>query len=507
MTSKSPAKVLPFPVRQWAASKMSAVSPDWPIYQRPIDQDLRAGLAIIRARARELAQNSDHAKGFLRIVRNNLVGKPGYVLQHRAQLRGGRPDERTRAQIEDLWAQWGERGACEVSGKYHWRGLQRYVAETVARDGEALLRIVYDGPQNFLLQAIDPEALDITLNGTVNGRQVRMGVELDDWRRPVAYHLHGEAPINSGSYRVGSDRYRVPAEEMIHVYLPEWSWQTRGVSWLAVAAGRLDMIRGTEDAEVTASRASAAKFAAYEAREWAPPPEPLHAGLVGADGKPLSNDPGAFSQDIAPGSMEVVPYGYELKMLDPQHPNSEMPDFLKWALRSVSTGMGVSYNTLGNDAEGVNYTSLRFFLGVERDHWMELQDWFEADLVNEVYKRWIEVQRLNERITLRPNRADDREIYRVYWQPRRWEGPDPAKQAQADETELSIGSATLTEILARKGRDFEDVVGERVRELARIKALAEQAGLTLDQIMPYLAKLVAPPAAKKPQEETDAEDD
>jgi lambda family phage portal protein len=263
------------------------------------------------------------------------------------------------------------------------------------------------------------------------------------------------------------------------------------------------MIRGTEDAEVTASRASAAKFAAYEAREWAPPPEPVQSGLVGADGQPLSSDPGQFAQDIAPGSMEVVPYGYELKMLDPQHPNGEMPDFLKWALRSVSTGMGVSYNTLGNDAEGVNYTSLRFFLGVERDHWMEIQDWFEADLIQEVYRRWAEVQLLYGNLSARPNRGDAREIYRVHWQARRWEGPDPAKQAIADQTELSIGTATLTEILARKGRDFDDVIGERVREMARIKSMAESAGLTLEQIMPFLAKLAGPGEAKQSEDMPD----
>jgi len=506
---------MPAPVRpmgrQWSAAKSSGLTADWPIYQRPVDQDIRAGLESIRARARELCQNSDHARGFLRIVRNNLVGAPGFILQSRAATPRGKPDQKLRTAIESHWQDWERRGVCEVSGKFSWRQLQRHVAETVARDGEAFVRMMYGwggekDPHQFAVQIIDPEAVDIQLND--DRRRIRMGVEYDDFRKPVAYWLRGEPPIQGGSYRTG-ELYRVPALEMLHIYLPEWAWQSRGIPWLATPAGRLHMIQGTEDAEVTASRASAAKFAAYHAHEWAPPPEPAKAGLVDSLGNPISTDPGAFSQDVAPGTMEVVPYGYELTMLDPQHPNAAMPDFLKWGLRSVATGMGVSYNTLGNDAEGVNYTSLRFFLGVERDNWMELQDWLCDELCEPIRRAWTEAQLLAGRIVTRPNGAA--EAHRVRWQGRRWEGPDPAKQASADETELRIGTTTLTEICARKGRDFDDLVAERMGEISAIADAAKAAGLTLDQVALFLSGLPKPPTAEpakaKPKAATSDDDE
>lgn len=480
------AKVVPLhSTRQWDSAKLSDIEGGWNVYSRPTDVDIRYGLSLIRARARELAQNSDHAKGFLRIVRNNIVGAPGFVLQSRAMRANGKPDTATRQQVEAEWREWGKRGNCEVSGKFSWRSLQRHVIETVARDGEAFIRVLpfWSNQWAFSLQVIDPEAVDITFDGEYQGREIRMGVELDEYRAPVAYWINAEPRLSRSSYRNG-DRYRVPASEMIHVYLPEFCWQTRGVSWLAVGANRLHMIKGTEDAEVTASRASAAKFAAYEAQEWAPPPEQQTPNILGPDGKPISTDPGAFAQDVAPGSMEVVPWGYSLKMLDPQHPNSAMPDFLKWALRSWSTGAGVSYNTVGNDAEGVNYTSLRFFLGVERDNWMEAQDWFEDELPQIVFDKWMSNQISMGTLSPRGMRTD--QLRAVKWQPRRWEGPDPAKQANADETELRIGTTTLTEIASRKGRDFEDMVAQRVQEIATIKAAAEAAGLQLSDVLPTM---------------------
>lgn len=488
--SPKPANVVHLPTaagRQWKSAKVNNLTADWNTYTRPIDQDIRHGLSTIRARARDLAQNSDHAKGFLRIVRNNVVGAPGFVLQSRAALANGEPDTRVRTDVEREWKEWGKRGNCEITGKFTWAGLQRHVIETVARDGESFIRILrpYQNRWGMTLQVIDPETVDIQFNGEHGGNEVRMGVELDVDRRPVAYHLLAEPSINQSSYRATSGRFRVPAEEMLHVYLPEFSWQTRGVPWMAVSAQRLHMITGTEDAEVTATRASAAKFAIYEAEEWAPAPEKNKEGLVDSNGNPLTTDPGQFAQDVAPGLMEVAPYGYKLNMVDPAHPNAAMPDFLKWGLRSVATGMGVSYNTIGNDAEGVNYTSLRFFLGVERDNWMEVQDWFESEFPEPVRSIWtadqIRYGNLNGR------RGRDSELDNVYWQPRRWEGPDPAKQSTADRKDLEIGATTLTDILARKGRDFDDVLAQRISELKRAKDAAESVGMTLQDVMPYLA--------------------
>lgn len=502
-TKPEAAKVVPFPrraARQWDAAKVNPLTVDWPTYNRPADLDIRYGLGTIRARCRELAQNSDHAKGILRIARNNIVGETGFLLQSRARRANGAPDKQMRARVEDEWAEWGKRGNCEVSGKFSWRELQRHVVEGLWRDGEAFVRILRRWPYNrwgFALQVIDPEVVDTDYNGEYQGREVRMGVELDEFRRPVAYHLYGEPPLTTGAYRWGGKRERVPAGEMLHIYRAEFCWQTRGVPWYAVASGRMHMLQATEDAEVTASRASAAKFTSYEAQEWAPPPVlPTETGqIVDASGNPVSSgDPGQFQQDVAPGSMEVVPYGYRLIDHDPQHPNANMPDFLKWGLRSIGTGTGVNYHTLGNDADGVNYTSLRFFLGIERDNWREQQDWFKDEFPDPVRQAWTEEQIDLRNLVPRPGR--DAELHRVHWQARRWEGPDPAKQASADKQDLEIGATTLTEIHARKGRDLDDVIMERVDELKRIREAAHAADLPFELLVPYLtakANAAAPP--------------
>ena len=121
---------------------------------------------------------------------------------------------------------------------------------------------------------------------------------------------------------------------------------------------------------------------------------------------------------------------------------------------------------------------------------MELQDWFQDEFPEPVRRIWTVAAVENERLPIPPT-GDYSKWQQVYWQPRRWEGPDPAKQAQADESELRIGSATLTEILSRKGKDFDDHLQERIQELARVRDAAEAAGLTLAEVLPYLEKTAA----------------
>jgi len=91
--------------------------------------------------------------------------------------------------------------------------------------------------------------------------------------------------------------------------------------------------------------------------------------------------------------------------------------------------------------------------------------------------------------TLTPRPGREHQVHNIRWQPRRWEGPDPAKQASADKQELEIGTTTLSQIYARKGVDFEDAIKQRVAELGKIKAAAESAGLTLAEVLPHLSGL------------------
>lgn len=442
----------------------------------PADADIRSALRAVRARSREAAQNDDHMRLFLRMVESNVIGWTGVTVQAKPALLGGKPDKSATQTIEALWADQCARGNWDVSGQHSRHGFSRIGVRTVAQDGEVLIRVheyAPDAPTGFAVELLDAEALDVDHNEVLpNGNLIRMGVEMTPRRRPVAYWLHAEPPQSGwGSYR-GSERVRIPAAEILHVYLPEWVWQSRGVPWAVTALRRMKMLGGYEEAAITAARAAAVKSAAYVQQEWAAP---------GAS--PAGQGEGQMSQDLSPGAIEVVPYGWDLKPLDWSWPNTEHGDFCKEALRGIAGGLGVGYNALANDLEGVNYSSLRQGALTERDLWMSLQDWWIEWVERPIYQRWMAFALRHGALRKRNGDAYERErwagLSTASFQARRWPWVDPVKDIDAAAKAVALGTRSVSDVIRESGRDPEEVWTELATDLERLKAL----GLTLTDIL------------------------
>jgi len=454
--------------RAWEAAKQTrlytvSTSP------RPIDTDLRAGLRALVSRARHEAQNNDYVRQFLRLARTNIVGHQGIVLQARSIGRGGTPDEPANAAIERAWQDWGRHGVPEVTGVHSWRSLQRLFVDQLMRDGEVLVahRRNWDGnPYRYALQLIDPLALDPDLNRDLgNGRVIRMGVELDDLRRPVAYHLLAGSSVAEAYVWMGRRYERISASEMLHRFLPEWVWQTRGVPPMSASLQRLNMLSGYQDAELTAARAGAAKMGFYVSPDGAGPQVDATVDAAGH---------GDFIEEAEPGTFGVLPEGYDFRPWDPQHPNTAYGDFVKDMLRGLAGGLGVSYNSLANDLEGVNFSSLRQGAIEERAVWMLLQDCLIDAVLEPIYRAWLTSALLAGAITVsgKPLKPELEEKYRrVSWQPRRWPWVDPLKEAQANELAIKLRAKSISEVIRDQGRDPEDVWQEIARERQRLAQL------------------------------------
>ena len=371
-------------VRSFQGAQVSNLTAGWTTTPKPIDVDIRNGLRKLRARARHEAQNNDYVRRFLTLCKTNVIGANGIQLQARSIGSDGKLDKPANDAIELAWSDWGKKQTCEVTGRFSWRALQRLCVSALMTDGEVLLRRVrgHTNKYRYALQVLDTELLPVDYNGEYKGNIIRMGVELDAWRKPVAYHLLTTAST-ADHYSHGGNMYqRIPSADIIHEFLPEWVWQTRGIPACASGLLRLNMLVGYEDAELVASRASASKFGVYE-RTGEDVPTTNGVGSTGQDGA------GNFIQDVEPGTMEVIPDGYRLNYIDPQHPNAVYSSFIKTTLRGIASGLGVSYNSLANDLEGVNYSSLRAGALEDRDVWMALQDWFIEYICEPVFNEWL----------------------------------------------------------------------------------------------------------------------
>lgn len=449
--------------RGFAAARIDRLTSSFRPSYTSVDQEIFRDLAVLRGRSRELANNDPYVKKFLQLCKANVVGPTGIALQSQAKDTNGKLDKGATRQIEDAFARWSKRGVCDVTGKLSWTDVQELVIETVARDGECLVRQVrnYNGNVfRFALQILEADQLEVTYNEDLgNGSYVRMGIEFNVWGRPVAYHILTKHPGDMTLYAPSkAKRERLPADEIIHVYDPLRPGQSRGIPWLHAAILRLNMLGGYEEAELVAARTGASKMGFFV-------PNPEGAGEYQGEKDEMGN----LIMEAEPGSFEVLPTGMDFKQWDPDHPSGNFGPFVKAALRGISSGIGVSYNGLANDLEGVNFSSIRSGVLEERDQWMMVQRWFIETLCEPVFEGWLDMAMLTKQVNLPFSKFE--KFKEASWQGRRWQWVDPEKDMQANLLALQMGTKTVEDVIRETGRDPETVLEAVAKSLERLAAL------------------------------------
>jgi len=476
-------------VRQWAGSAfrrtvVQAVSfsgarvgrlvADWvfaPLVSA--DQELRGDHTMLRRRARELSRNTWYGKRFLDMLEENVVGPHGIRMQARCTLGDGRsPDTESNRRIEAAWARWSEPENCSVDGRLSWEEIQALAIRTLAQDGECLVRMVEgfgDNPFGFALQVLDVDQIDSDLNRTPTDgvNEIRMGVEVNGWGRPVAYHVFPRHPYDYQQPRGSRRPERIPASEIAHIYLMDRVGRSRGVTWFASILEDGHMLRGLQQAELVASRMAAVKAGVLQRRQDAaaiPDPRIVNQGKDPADD---------FKLELSPGIYPVIPANLELKEVDPTHPNDAFEGFNRIILRSISSGLRAAYAGLSGDLTQVSFSSIRDGTIRERDVYRLLQWFLVRHLHRKVRSRWMLWALTTGELRLASRDPEDWAEHQ--WQPRGWDWVDPLKDILAAKEEIALGVNSRTRIAAERGRDIEEVL----REIAAEQKLARELGVDL----------------------------
>lgn len=455
------------------AGRMGRLWQDWIL--RPIesvDKEVLRDLRRARRASRELVATWGPAARWDRLAEENIVGHQGVRLRvtlTKTNADGKRvPDLERNRRIEAAFARWCRPAQCDVAGRWSFQTHERVFVKTWARDGEALLRIVegFDNDFGFAVQALDPDQLDDRLHdpGGPDRNEVRAGVEIDRWGRPVAYHLYVAHP--NDLFRMQT-RERIPAEQILHWFEPTRAGQTRGLPRLLAAMIAAKYTAGYEEAEVTAARSNAIRMGFYK-RD----PTAATTTLDPRDGTDASDD--RIFWEGEPGQFGLLPVGWDVTSWAPTHPSSQYPAFVKAMLRSIASGLAVSYNTLANDLEGVNFSSLRSGTLQERDRYRVEQSELIDALHARLFPRWLAWAVTSGQLP--PADLEAMAPDRFSFQARGWAWVDPLKDVQTEILAIRAGLTSRTRAAAARGVDLEDIYAE----LAAEQALAEEFGLELE---------------------------
>lgn len=433
------------------------------------DQEIKQNIVRLRAHSRELVRNNPFMRRYIKLVGHQVVGERGVTLQATVQTSSGAPKQAANDAIEAAWREWSHKGTCTVDGRMSFTDVQLMSVRGAARDGECFWRKIRGKSAGnrfgFALQPLDPDLLDSEFERAPgNGvNAIVMGVEVDAYTRPVAYHFWTAHPSDYGNNR---RRIRIPAADIVHFYDANRVNQTRGIPWSTSSMWLLTMLGAYWDGEVAAARAESERL----------------GFLYNELGDGIAPEPGAGTSPMAvqvpsqTASWWELPAGYKVDMPDVRHPNTAFPEFSRKMLEGVATGLNVAYHSLTGDLSQANYSSMRQGAVDERDAWSEIQRLLIEGICQAVFEEWLEMATLFGAVTIAPRDLEQAKF--PCWEPRGWDWVDPLKDIKADVMAIEAGLDTRTRICAERGLNFSDVLSK----LAEEKKAAEAAGVDLSTV-------------------------
>jgi len=452
--------------RSYAGAAVSRLFADFTTDSKSPDAELKNALKILRSRSRELARNNEYARQYLNLMKKNVVGRKGFTLQVKALNSVGDLDMSGNDEIEKSFATWGKLGNCTVDGKMTWVDVQKMVMETLIRDGEAFIVKHYSSSfkHNFALQFIEPDQIDETYTvPSKNGsNEIRMGVELDKYKRPVAYHVLSNHPGDLEYVSITNSRkyIRLPADRVYHVYQQMRPGQTRGEPWMAPAMSAIKQLDGFREAAVINARIGASKMGFFTS--------PAGDGFVADE---MDGHTPIMTAD--PGTFHSLPDGVNFTAFDPQFPSSDFDPFHKSVLKGISSALGVSYTALANDLEATSYSSIRQGALEERDTYSDHQGFIIDHFVRPVYEDWLKTVMGMGQLSL-PLATFDKFSQASEFRGRAWSWVDPLKEMNASIAGLKSGVLSLQDVAAQYGKDVEELLSQ----IKKDKELMTQFGIS-----------------------------
>ena len=421
---------------------------------------------ILRNRARYEVANNSYAKGIALTLANDTVGTGP-----RLQMLTG--DAAANRRVEELFESWAE--AIDLPGKLRTMRLAR------AESGEAFGLLVsspgIDSPVKLDLRLIEPEQVATPWRVGMRAPENEVdGVVLDEHFLPVAYRVLRHHPGDCGGWGGGAGGGgdpaafdTLPAASVLHYFRPDRPGQMRGIPDITPALPLFAQLRRYTLAVIAAAE-TAADFAAVlytdaPANGEADPLEPMD------------------EVELEKRMATVLPGGWKLGQVHAEQPTTSYAEFKREILNEIARCLNMPFNVAAGNSSGYNYASGRldhqtYFKSLRVD-----QHHLRLAVLDRLLRAWLDEATLVEGLLPQSMRVRS-------WggaaTPHTWfwdgvEHVDPAKEATAQATRLANHTTTLAHEYARQGRDWEDELRQRAKELALMAELGLPLTTTAQQ--------------------------
>jgi len=450
--------------RAYEASATGRKLGGWDAPQLGPNQASTVELDFIRKRMRSLVRNNPWLARGLKADIANEIGT-GIIPRSKAV------NEPFKLAIKDLWADWCP--YADASGILNAYGIQWQAARARKEAGEVFIRIrqrkMSDGlPVPVQFQLLEAEFCPASLNEKAsNGNEIISGIEVDAEGRRVAYWMHKKHP-HEGMVDF-SGLVRVPAEQIIHHFVPLRPGQMRGDPNAVQSMVRAHVFDKYDDAELT-RKETRAQFTGV-----------IHRPDYGSDdyqydpisGEPINEDDnGVPMLDLESGTFPSLLPGEEITLFNGDEAGNGNEDFQRRQLLAVAAGQDVPYELTTGDYRGINDRVWRAIMNQYRKEIEQTQDLITIQQVCRVmWNAVIDSAVLSGAISAPGFEKSRHEYIRADHTAPAWPSIHPLQDANAKRIDREGGIESRQQQITQNNRDAVAVDNERAEDMLREKEL------------------------------------
>lgn len=431
-------------LRSFEAAQYSRMNSSWTAVDFSPAQEMFNDLKVLKTRSRDLYANSPVVNNFVALLQQNVIGHKGFTFKSKVLNSKNNPNQKVCSQIEAAWRDFCKSGNFDVSGQYGLVDALDLMTQSLAVDGEILLKKVYgEGKYGLQIQLLHSEQLMYT--PLTSYSDYVMGVKTNEYKKPISYLISKSDP------REGLTRYEEePAKSIIHAFIPYQVGAPRGIPMSTSAMTTIKMLDEYRKAELVAARIEASKFVVYTQTQ----PDDLDPEIVMEGTLPASSK----QNTITPGMAEVLPPGVDAKYLDPKHPNNAFESFSKALKKEIAAGLGLSYNSLYSDFESTSFSSMRAAFISERAFYRKIQALIIEKVLIPIFESFIDAAVLSGKLKLEPVLGSFDYYKECEFTGKAYEFSNPLQEAEAQKLLVDSRLMSRTQIAAERGVSYEAIL-------------------------------------------------
>lgn len=296
----------------------------------------------LKNRSRDLYRNNPYAYRAHNSIANNTVGTG--ILPAIKQDR-----------LKKTWKDWAGTTAADFDGNMDFYGIQNLCMRTMSMHGEVFILRIRTKEYTTIpleLKVISSRYLDYTrdIDQTKDGGYIKGGIEFDALGKRKGYWIYPKDPLV-----INQESTFWKAIDVIHLFKVEEPEQTHGVPFGSSSMMSLRDFDDYADAQLMRQKIAAC-FSIF---------------ITKTDGDLMGNDePEERLEKVEPGIIEHLDPGKQVTFASPP-PAEGYGEYSRNILTGISSGFGMSYESMTGDLSNVNYSSGRM-------GWLEYQSMIET---------------------------------------------------------------------------------------------------------------------------------